>query len=40
MFYVPACPEFNKQKEVIESHGGIVVEGHDCSTYQIKPEGS
>lgn len=39
MFYVPECgEEYIELKDIIVSHGGLVVEQHECFTYQIKPE--
>jgi len=39
MFYVPECgPEYDELKKIIEDNGGVVVEQHECYTFQIKPE--
>jgi hypothetical protein len=39
MFYVPECgSEYDELKKCIEDNGGLVVEQHECYTYQIKPE--
>ena len=39
MFYIPECGEqFDKLKAVIEDHGGMVVDQHECFTYQIRPD--
>lgn len=38
MFYVPECSEFQRLKDLIEANGGLVVEQHECSTFQIKPK--
>lgn len=39
MFYIPKCGQaYNELKDLIEEHGGMVVEKHECFTYQIKPE--
>lgn len=34
MFYVPECGEpYEITKKLIEEHGGIVVDQHECYTY-------
>lgn len=39
MFYVPECgDDYFELKNLIHSHGGLVVDQHECYTYQIKPE--
>jgi len=39
VFYIPECgAHYDELKELIELHGGMVVEQHECFTYQIKPE--
>ena len=39
MFYIPKCGEaYDELKDLIEEHGGMVVDKHECFTYQIKPE--
>ena len=39
MFYIPECGEhYFNLKKLIEDHGGMVVEQHECYTFQIKPE--
>ena len=39
MFYIPKCGKvYNDLKYMIEEHGGMVVDQHECFTYQIKPE--
>lgn len=39
MFYVPECgEEYDRIKRKIEDHGGLVVEQHECGTYQLKPD--
>jgi hypothetical protein len=38
VFYIPECGEaFDLLKQKIEDNGGLVVEQHECFTYQIKP---
>jgi hypothetical protein len=38
VFFIPECCEiFDKIKAEIEEHGGMVVDQHECFTYQIKP---
>ena len=37
MFFVPDCDQFDRVKDFIESHGGQVVDQHDCISYQIMP---
>ena len=38
MFYIPECGEaYELLKAKIEENGGLVVEQHECFTYQIKP---
>lgn len=39
MFFIPECGEiFDNIKANIEEHGGMVVDQHECFTYQIKPQ--
>lgn len=39
MFYVPECgSDYEELKEVILANGGLVVDQHECYTYQIKPQ--
>mgnify|MGYP002633267574 FL=1 len=39
VFYIPECGQnFDDLKHLIDQHGGIVVDQHECFTYQIKPE--
>ena len=39
MFFIPECGEvFDNLKKLIEEHGGMVVDQHECFTYQIKPQ--
>jgi hypothetical protein len=39
VFYIPECGQtYDDLKLLIEQHGGIVVDQHECFTYQIKPE--
>lgn len=39
MFYIPECGQvYDDLKELIDLHGGMVVEQHECFSYQIKPE--
>ncbi|CDW79166.1 UNKNOWN [Stylonychia lemnae] len=37
-FYIPQCSQFDELKDLIEKHGGRVVEQNECFTYQIKPD--
>lgn len=39
VFYIPECGEhYDNLKKLIEDHGGMVVDQHECYTFQIKPE--
>lgn len=39
MFFIPECGcEYVDLKKIIIQNGGIVVEQHECFTYQIKPQ--
>ena len=39
MFYIPECGEpYESLKKTIEEHGGMVIDQHECNSYQIKPE--
>mmetsp|Transcript_11848 Transcript_11848/g.20031 ORF Transcript_11848/g.20031 Transcript_11848/m.20031 type:complete len:230 (+) Transcript_11848:98-787(+) len=38
MFFVPECSESARMKQLIEAHGGLLVEQHECLTFQIKPD--
>jgi hypothetical protein len=38
VFYIPECGEaYEEIKTKIEDNGGLVVDQHECFTYQIKP---
>jgi len=37
VFYMPPSKDRNDIKIMIEKHGGIVSEFHECFTYQIAP---
>jgi hypothetical protein len=38
VFFIPECGDvLTDTKAKIESHGGILVDQHECFTYQIKP---
>ena len=38
-FYVPRCTAYDDLQDKIHKNGGIVIDQHECFTYQIKPEG-
>jgi|TARA_B110001450_G_C17449780_1_gene411517 hypothetical protein len=39
VFYIPECGKvYDELKDLIEANGGMVVDQHECFTYQIKPE--
>lgn len=39
MFYIPECGQiYEELKNLIEIHGGMVIEQHECFSFQIKPE--
>ena len=39
VFYIPECGEhYDNLKTLIEDHGGMVVDQHECFTYQIRPD--
>jgi hypothetical protein len=39
VFYIPECGDlFDKLKNTIEEHGGMVVDQHECFTFQIRPD--
>ena len=39
MFYIPECGEaYEDLKRKIEENGGLVVDQHECFTYQVKPD--
>jgi len=43
MFYVPdingeRAEDLTDVRRLIEEHGGLVVDQHECFTYQIKPK--
>ena len=33
VFYIPACDEKDLLKSLIEKHGGLTTEIHECFTY-------
>ena len=37
VFYLPPSREKNDLKALIEKHGGLVTDMHECFTYQIAP---
>jgi hypothetical protein len=37
MFYIPDVPEAKEISSQIEKHGGLVVDQHECCSFQIKP---
>jgi|688.fasta_scaffold512850_1 predicted metal-dependent hydrolase len=37
MFYLPHSSEKNDLTQIIQKHGGLVTEIHECFTYQIAP---
>ena len=37
VFYLPPSKERSDMKVIIERHGGVVSEIHECYTYQIAP---
>ena len=36
-FYLPQSRDYNDLKILIEKHGGLVSDFHECFTYQIAP---
>lgn len=38
-FYIPRCSAYDDLNEKIRKNGGLVVDQHECFTYQIKPDG-
>jgi hypothetical protein len=38
-FYVPQCQKYEEVANKILRNGGLVVDQHECFTYQIKPDG-
>jgi hypothetical protein len=39
VFYIPECGQiYEELKNLIEIHGGMVIEQHECFSFQIKPE--
>lgn len=37
VFYIPNCDEKDLLKSLIEKHGGMTTEIHECFTYQLHP---
>lgn len=37
VFYIPDCEEKDILKSLIEKHGGLITELHECFTYQLHP---
>ena len=37
VFYIPTCDEKDMLKSLIEKHGGLTTEIHECFTYQLHP---
>jgi hypothetical protein len=37
VFYIPSCDEKDLLKSLIEKHGGLTTEIHECFTYQLHP---
>ena len=37
VFYIPECEEKELLRSLIEKHGGLTTELHECFTYQIHP---
>jgi len=38
VFFIPECEQLPSLRLKIEENGGLVVDQHECFTYQIKPE--